>query len=148
VVPLVTIAGVHFLYQSFSYQLFSFFTSSVRVEAPDILFDIVLSFLIRKKGLTGLRSLIATTSPPNSIDSNIEDLLIPTFESAISNSPKLVRLKPDDQYIWFCYNKRLFRFQRSKQLGKTGLVIKEIITLTVFGFWIQPVQDLIAEIYH
>jgi hypothetical protein len=32
VVPLVTIAGVHFLYQSFSYQLFSFFTSSVRFQ--------------------------------------------------------------------------------------------------------------------
>jgi BCS1 N terminal len=56
-----------------------------------------------------------------------------------------VRLEPDEQHIWFLHNGRLFRFQRSKVRAPIGFVVSQTITLTVLGFRVQSIVDLIAE---
>jgi mitochondrial chaperone BCS1 len=139
VMPLAIITCLHYFYRHVSGHLYNLFTSSIHVESDDRLFDIVLAFLVRKSASTGLRSGIATTRPDKSTDLQSEDFLTGP------GARKRMRLEPDEQHIWFLHNRRLFRFQRSKTRAPMGFVVSQLITLTVFGFRTQPIEDLIAE---
>jgi hypothetical protein len=83
VVPLVIIKCAHCFYKIISRHLFNLFTSSIRVESDDGLFDIVLAFLVRKSVSTGPRSGIATTRPDKSTDLQSEDF--PNFSLDSTN---------------------------------------------------------------
>jgi mitochondrial chaperone BCS1 len=145
VVPLVIIVCAYYLYKNVTEHLFDLFTSSIHVESKDVLYDMVLAFLVRKSASTGLRSGIATTMPDKSTSSENEGFPIDSTRDTGSGARKRVRFEPDEQRVWFFHKGCLFRFQRSKVMAPVGYIVSQKITLTVLGFRIQPIEDLIAE---
>jgi BCS1 N terminal len=102
IVPLGVLTCIYFLYQRLKELFLDRFTASMVIESNNILFGTVMSFLIDKKILAGMNSLIATTT----LDERL------TFTKKKVGAGTRLRFEPGEKRIWFKHNGRWFGFQR------------------------------------
>jgi mitochondrial chaperone BCS1 len=134
IVPLGVLTCIYFLYQRLKELFLDQFTASMVIESNDILFETVMSFLIDKKILAGMNSLIATTTPDERL----------TFAKQKVGAGRRFRFEPGEKLVWFKRNGRWFGFQRIRgDQVRTGF--RQTIILTVFCSDIQPIKDLLSE---